>query len=473
MAVAASPLADALAVRLSAHVPDDHRPHPAQHAFLALTVPEALYGGAAGGGKSDAMLMAASQYVDVRDYAALLLRKTYQDLALPGALMDRAKQWWYGQPGIRWDDETHTFTFPGGGRITFGYLHTKDAHFRYQGAEFQFIGVDELTQIPMHQYRYLLSRLRRPDDLETGHPLAGVPLRARSASNPGGIGHEWGTQRFVDKVVLSTLEQDDPNYDPEDTPARAARRLFIPARLADNPSVDYAAYLEQLAGLDPQTRAQLLDGDWNARPPGSYVYPIGIEEAVALGARWDALYAAGKLPPPAGQALALGIDWGIATTAILLIWPMAGGGVYVPPGEIFKERGEPADLTRRALDMAAGYDVAPLTEARYDAAGAQQMETFLTVAPGSVGGYRVDFNIRKDRTIAFIRQLLNRTAEGRDTRVIGISPRNRRLIQQLRGLQFDDKGKVVKEDDHGPDALIAGVWPIAAEFPDLSRPGQG
>ena len=70
-----------------------HSPTPKQAEFLACQAKEVFYGGAAGGGKSDALLMAALAYVDVPGYAALLLRRTFADLSLPGALMDRAHQW--------------------------------------------------------------------------------------------------------------------------------------------------------------------------------------------------------------------------------------------------------------------------------------------------------------------------------------------------------------------------------------------
>ena len=77
--------------KMTKYIP--HEPTPKQQAFLLLPHREAFYGGAAGGGKSEALLMAALQYVDVPGYAALLLRKTYQDLMLPNALMDRSEQW--------------------------------------------------------------------------------------------------------------------------------------------------------------------------------------------------------------------------------------------------------------------------------------------------------------------------------------------------------------------------------------------
>ena len=154
-----------------------HTPTPKQLAFLLLGGQEALFGGSAGGGKTDALLMAALQSVDTPGYAALVLRRTYADLSLPGALMDRAQEW-LGPTAARWHDTEKTWAFPSGATITFGYLEHELDKFRYQGSELSFCAFDELTQFTESQYRYLFSRLRR---------LAGsdIPLRMRSASNPG------------------------------------------------------------------------------------------------------------------------------------------------------------------------------------------------------------------------------------------------------------------------------------------------
>jgi predicted phage terminase large subunit-like protein len=218
-----------------------HTPTTRQALFLACMLRESLYGGAAGGGKSDALLMAGAQFVDVPDYAGLLLRRTYADLSLPGAIMDRSHTWWDGT-AAHWDRNEKRWTFPGGATLSFGFLATDSDIERYKSAEFQFIGFDEATQFTEYQVMFLFSRLRRLKG-------ANIPLRLRNASNPGGIGHEWCKARYLD-------------------PTTQKERPFFPARLTDNPHLDQAEYEKSLANLDPITRAQLLEGDWNARHEG-------------------------------------------------------------------------------------------------------------------------------------------------------------------------------------------------------------
>lgn len=222
------------------YLPAGHRPFPKQAAFLLLDTPEVLFGGAAGPGKSWALLAAALQYVDVPRYRALILRRTYADLALPGALMDRAREWLTGTDAV-WNEQKKTWTFPSGATLSFGYLESESDKYRYQGSELQFCAFDELTQFTETQYTYLHSRLRRLKG-------SAVPLRMRAASNPGGSGHEWVKGRFM---------------------APHAERAFIAATLADNPALDVEEYRRSLANLDPITRRQLEHGDWDARHEGN------------------------------------------------------------------------------------------------------------------------------------------------------------------------------------------------------------
>lgn len=504
---------DPLAVRL---LYSPHDPHPPQHAFLLLDdleVLEAFYGGAGGGGKSDAMLMAALRYVDVPGYSALILRKTFADLALPGAIMDRAKGWLAGTDA-RWNDRDARFTFPSGATLSFGYLQTANDRYRYAGAEFQFIAFDELTQFPELDYRFLFTRLRKPAE----GPLSAVPLRMRSASNPGGRGHDWVHRRLVKRLPAKV--KDDETPDPFDTPERAAARVYIPAKLTDNPSVDREAYEESLANADQYVRAQILDGDWDARPPGAWVYDHRHLAAVdALGDELDEELERGTIAPPAGELLAIGIDWGEHSHAVIG-WPLEGGGLYVV-AEVAEESGEPSETAARiigrrrlrrgdaidleadepvvgALDVVyelgskprpaglpsplpAGVEPLTLVSAhRYDAAGIQSMRTYLKAArrrhpaakstkvsfgaPAASSGKKGESaKSYKAETIGWLRGRARRAGEGKTTGVLAIGRRAPILREQLRALEWSDReaGIVVKGNDHGADALIALAAPLA------------
>lgn len=211
-------------------------PSLTQKVFLRTNAIEALFGGAAGGGKSSALLMSALQYVDVPGYSAILFRRTFADLSLPGALMDRFKTWIDDVGGIHWNANSYVATFPSGARISFGYLNNTNDYLRYKGSEFQFIGMDEVTEIRESDYRYLFSRLRRP----ASGPLSQVPLRMRAASNPA---PNWVRQRFI-------IEGQEKG------------RIFVPSKLTDNPGIDADSYRQALQALDPIERKRLEEGDW-------------------------------------------------------------------------------------------------------------------------------------------------------------------------------------------------------------------
>lgn len=218
-------------------------PSLTQRVFLRTNSIEALFGGAAGGGKSSALLMSALQYVDVPNYSAILFRRTFADLALPGALMDRFKTWMSVFDDVHWNANSYVATFPSGARISFGYLNNTNDYLRYKGSEFQFIGMDEVTEIREADYRYLFSRLRRP----ASGPLSTVPLRMRAASNPA---PNWVRQRFI-------------------VEGKQSNRIFVPSLLTDNPGIDAESYRQALSALDPVERRRLEFGDWWSTSLGS------------------------------------------------------------------------------------------------------------------------------------------------------------------------------------------------------------
>lgn len=230
-------------------------PSPKQAAFLALTNREALFGGAGGGGKSIALLMAALQFADVPGYNALILRRTLQSLKLPNGLIDWSHRWLGNMPGVHWNGNDYQWTFDTGpgndpATLTFGYLSHQGSEDKYRSSELHYIGFDELTEFPWEdQYRFMFSRVRRlkggrqgaaPD----GTTLQDVKLRVRAATNPGGPGMPWVKARFVA---------------PE-----TAKRPFLASLLVDNPGIDADEYRASLAELSEVERKRMEEGDWDA-----------------------------------------------------------------------------------------------------------------------------------------------------------------------------------------------------------------
>ena len=242
--VDAATLQRLLTPRLTKYIPFD--PTPKQRAFLLMNdTKEILYGGAAGGGKSVAQLMGALQFVDIPGYSAILFRRTYADLSLPNALIDLSKQWlmpFVESKEVKWSEKEKQYTFPSGATLNFGYLESDNDCYRYQGAEFQYIGMDECTHISPSNYRYMFSRLRKAKSLQ-------VPLRFRATCNPGGMYGEYYYQRFF-------------------VEGKENGRIFIGAGLNDNPHLDAEAYKEALKELDPIEREQLLNGNWEIKASG-------------------------------------------------------------------------------------------------------------------------------------------------------------------------------------------------------------
>ena len=218
-----------------------HVPTPKQLAFLLCPRTEAFFGGAAGPGKTEALLMGALQLVEQPRYSALLLRRTFRQLNQSNSIMNRARQWLANTDAV-WKEADKRFTFPSGATITFGNLDSEDDVYQYDSSEFQYIGFDELTSFRERQYTYLFSRLRTTRD----NP---VPLRMRSASNPGNRGHDWVKTRFMIGQPSELLQHDFPE------------RFFLPARIQDNPHIRSQEYLASLANLDAVRRRQLLEGD--------------------------------------------------------------------------------------------------------------------------------------------------------------------------------------------------------------------
>ena len=234
------------------------KPQPQQFKFMQRPEYECFYGGAAGGGKSDALVIEALRQVHIPHYKALLLRKTFPQLQ---ELIDKTLNYYPRvYPGAKYNGSNHTWTFPSGAKVIFGSLqHTQD-RLKYQGQAYDFIGFDELTHFTFDEYDYLFSR-NRPNG-------PGTRVYIRSTGNPGGIGHGWVKQRFITagppaKTIWETIKWMD-KQGKQHTGHQS--RIFIPSSVFDNTALmeNDPMYVQRLASMPEQERNALLYGDWDS-----------------------------------------------------------------------------------------------------------------------------------------------------------------------------------------------------------------
>ena len=172
-------------------------PNPGpQTSFLAATEQEVLYGGAAGGGKSYAMVADPVRYLGNPNARMLLVRRSTEELR---ELISVSKQLYpKAIPGIKFMERDKTWVAPSGATLWMSYLDRDDDVMRYQGQAFNWIGFDELTQWPSpYAWNYMRSRLRSTR-------ASGLPLYLRATSNPGGPGHQWVKRTFIDPQPPNT-----------------------------------------------------------------------------------------------------------------------------------------------------------------------------------------------------------------------------------------------------------------------------
>jgi len=240
------------------------QPNPGpQTDFLAASEREVLYGGAAGGGKSYGLLADPMRYFHNKNFNGIILRRTNDELR---ELIWKSQEMYPKiYPGAKWQEKKSQWVFPSGAKLWMTYLERDEDVLRYQGLAFSYIAFDELTQhATPFAWSYMRSRLRTTDP--------DLPLFMRATTNPGGRGHGWVKQMFVDpapankRFVATDLETGEPMVFPKGHEKEGEPlfyRRFIPASLRDNPYLmQDGQYEANLLALPEMQRRQLLDGDW-------------------------------------------------------------------------------------------------------------------------------------------------------------------------------------------------------------------
>ncbi len=443
------------------------RPQPGpQTAFCAASEFEVLYGGAAGGGKTDALLYDPLDTMAHPGARALFLRQTFPELR---EVMDRAHATF--SQHATWNGESRRWTFRSGATYEFGYCATWADVQRYQGQQYTAIAFDEIGNLAEERvWLFLLARLRSTSPA--------LRVRARCSANPGGPGHAWLRRRFVDPTEGGRLVYRDPTT--------GLMRRFIPARLTDNPALLRANphYAAQLEGLPELLRRQLLDGDWSAG------MGLALEELDA------AQHLVRPFPIPGHWTRWGGFDWGYSHPWVFVGSAADGdGNAYVThvvrgrrqyPDQIaakileaISENGHPPKLQTVAAghdcwhDVRARGDLGPTVAERLYAAGLLMDRA----------------NISRVSGLQNLRQYLSWRGRDRPPALqIFDTPGGRWLFQQLSGLVLDPDSTedVLKVDadrdtgeggDDGYDALRYGMMvrpyqPRKAESADWLIPDR-
>jgi phage terminase large subunit len=308
------------------NISDHYHAYDRQKQFHNATAKYRLFGGAAGPGKTKALLWEAiGQALETPGSDTLLLRRTYPELE--SSLLLQFRRDVPSEFYKSYNESRHLVTWCNGSTTRFGYCRNESDVYQYQGAEFLFIGIDELTHFTLKQWQFLTSRNR-----------CAVP-RSRcnmaGATNPGNIGHAWVKALWVDKVAPAGYDRPEL-YDPGDYD-------FIRAKLEDNPVfANDVSYRRTLETLPENLRRAFLDGDWNVFA-GQYfdVFEIGRHTArpeefrlEPWWPRWISIDWGFQHPsavywhcaiPGRGGAHAPGVPYGAFTS------PMGAGGASADP----------------------------------------------------------------------------------------------------------------------------------------------
>ena len=219
-----------------------------QELFIISIAFETVFGGAAGGGKSYGQLVDGLLYaLKYPKSKQIIFRRTFPDLEKS---IIRTSLELYPREVASYNTSKHIWRFKNGSIIDFGYIDSENDVYQYQSAEYDVIRFDELTHFTEYMYVYMISRCRGANP---------YPKYIKSSTNPGGVGHSWVKERFIDigePNKVHEIIQEDGNK---------TTRIFIPSFVQDNLFLmsNDPEYLVRLQNLPDKEKKALLYGDWD------------------------------------------------------------------------------------------------------------------------------------------------------------------------------------------------------------------
>lgn len=309
---------------------ETYKPFPRQAEFHRSLAKYRLFGGQAGPGKSTALLWEAiMQALETDGADCLLLRRTYPELETSIILPFRRDVPWRAT-GASFNEAKHTVYWPNGSTLRFGYCENEKDVYQYQGGEFKFIGIDELTMFTLLQWQFLTSRNRCR--------VAGSRPCMAGATNPGNVGHGWVKSLWIDRKPAGGMERSE-QYDPDDY-------SFIKARLEDNPVyANDREYIAVLEALPSHMRKMFREGDWNVFA-GQFFDIWNYERHVV---------AANKLNIEDWMPRWISGDWGFQHPAVFHLHAQVGKQT-ITYGELWTRNKGPEDLAAELKQLCGDDD---------------------------------------------------------------------------------------------------------------------
>lgn len=431
-----------------------------QTAFLSSVAREVMYGGAAGGGKTDALIALALRWADHPKHRCLMLRRTRPQLQ---EVIDRTIQL-YPEivPGASWKEAESRWKFPSGAIIQMGYAEHEQDILNFKTFEYNLICFDELTSFTEKQYLFMFLRNRTKS--------ADLPPLIRSGTNPGDIGHEWVFRRFIDKREPYKIYPETVQVSGKDL---VIARQFIPSQVWDNPSMpnreEYIAGIMQMA---PEDVAAYLHGEWSRLAGAMFQQIPGTEAAQLQNRRYTLIRA---------------IDFGISDpTCVLWLAHYPDTGTVDIVSELYLKDPSLDDVATqiklREIQMGLGmpvYSVGSPEMFNRQATSGQSIGTMLS----TLGVFLEKGNVDRMAGWARLRTLQQRgvlrmwPCEG-----IWGAPNTARTIPMLQrntGLGKDPNDLRPRQEDHAADALRYAIMvlferpePMKQVEPELDNPNK-